>query len=75
MQGLCAAVIEDGIASGEFKPVDVPMLSTLPWVILNGVIVLASILDRDLVQPGQIIEETQQLAFEGLLTNLEEGAP
>lgn len=74
MRGLCATVIEDGIASGEFKPTDVQMLSALPWVVLDGAIVLASVLDKDVVQPEQLIEQTQQLVFEGLLTDPEGGA-
>jgi AcrR family transcriptional regulator len=68
MRSLCATVVEDGIAGGEFKAVDVQTLSTLPWVILDGSIVLASLLDRDLMQPAKIIEKTQQLVFDGLLT-------
>ena len=67
MQGLCATVIEDGIANGEFKSTDVQMLSSLPWVVLDGAIVLVSVLDKDVVQPEQLIEKTQQLVFDGLL--------
>jgi AcrR family transcriptional regulator len=68
MQESYACIIEEGIASGEFRPVDVQTLSALPLVVLDGVIVLASLLDRSLVQPEEIIEKTQQLVFNGLLT-------
>jgi len=67
MQQSCAAIIEEGIANGEFKPIDVQTLSALPLVIVDGAIVLASIIDRDLMQPEQVIEKTQRLVFDGLL--------
>ena len=74
MQQSCAAIIGEGIASGEFKAIDVQTLSALPLVIVDGVIVLASIIDRDLMQPEQVIEKTQQLVFDGLLTEPGDGA-
>jgi AcrR family transcriptional regulator len=67
MQESCAAIIEEGIASGEFRPVDVQTLSVLPLVVLDGVAVLASLVGRDVVEPVQVVEKTQQLVFDGLL--------
>ena len=67
MQQSCAAIIEEGIASGEFKPVDVQALSVLPLVVLDGVTVLTSLVGKDLVEPVQIVEKTQRLVFDGLL--------
>lgn len=74
MQESCAAIIEEGVASGEFKPVDVQTLSVLPLVVLDGVTVLASLIGKDLVEPVQVVEKTQQLVFDGLLTKPGEGA-
>jgi AcrR family transcriptional regulator len=73
MQDSYAAIIEEGVANGEFKPVDVQTISALPLAVLDGVIVLASLLDRNLVQPGQIVEQTQRLVFDGLLVKQRDG--
>jgi hypothetical protein len=51
----------------------VQTLSALPFAVLDGVIVLASLLDRNLVQPEQVVEQTQQLVFDGLLVKESDG--
>jgi AcrR family transcriptional regulator len=68
-------VLEQGIASGEFKPIDVQTLSALPFVVLDGATLLASILGRDTVEPGHVIERTQRLVFDGLLAESGEDGP
>jgi hypothetical protein len=68
MQQSLAEIIRDGVASGEFRPLDVETLSALPLVVLDGVILLAMVVGRDLVNPRQMIEKTQRLVFDGLLT-------
>jgi hypothetical protein len=73
MQESYAAIIEEGVANGEFKPVDVQTISALPFAVLDGVIVLASLLDRSLMQPEQVVEQTQQLVFDGLLVKERDG--
>jgi AcrR family transcriptional regulator len=67
MQHSYVTILEDGIASGEFKSIDVQTLSVLPFVVLDGAMLLASVLGRDTVDPGLVIEKTQQLVFDGLL--------
>jgi AcrR family transcriptional regulator len=67
LQESCAAIISEGIASGEFKPVDVQTLSALPLAILDGVTLLSLLVGRDLVDPEQVIEKSLQLVFDGLL--------
>jgi AcrR family transcriptional regulator len=73
MQESYAAIIEEGVADGEFKPVDVQTISALPFAVLDGVIVLASLLDRNVVQPEKVVEQTQQLVFDGLLIKERDG--
>ena len=63
----CARIIEEGIASGEFKPVDVETLSALPQIVLDGVVVLSLIVGQDVVTPERVFDETLDLVFEGLL--------
>lgn len=67
MQQSCTEIINEGIASGEFKPIDVKVISALPLVVLDGVILLSLVVGKDLVEPGQVIKKTQQLVFDGLL--------
>jgi hypothetical protein len=67
MQHSYVTILEDGIAGGEFKSIDVQTLSALPFVVLDGAMLLASVLGRDTVDPGLVIEKTQQLVFDGLL--------
>ena len=73
MQESYAAIIEEGVANGEFKPVDVQTISALPFAVLDGVIVLASLLDRNVVQPEKVVEQAQQLVFDGLLVKERDG--
>jgi hypothetical protein len=74
MQQSYVSIIEEGVVNGEFRPTDVSTLSSLPVVVLDGTIVLTAVLGRDTVDPAQIIEQTQQLVFRGLLTDPEGGA-
>jgi AcrR family transcriptional regulator len=74
MRHAYVAILEEGIANGEFKQVDAQTLSVLPLVILDGATLLASILGRDSVEPVQVVEKTQQLVFAGLLVEPEGGA-
>jgi hypothetical protein len=67
MQRSLAEIITSGVEQGEFKPIDVEPLSTLPLVILDGVILLSLVVGRDLVEPERVIKETQSLVLEGLL--------
>ncbi len=57
----------EGIAAGEFKTVDVETLSALPLILLDGVVLLSAVMGRDLINPQQLLEKTQQLIFDGLL--------
>ena len=72
MRQSCAAIVEEGIASGEFKPVDVQTLSALPLTVLDGVTLLYLLAGKDLVNPEQLIRKTQQLVFDGLLAEPKE---
>lgn len=67
MQQSYVSILEEGVANGEFRPTDASTLSSLPAVVLDGAIVLASVLGREAVEPAKIIEKTQQLVFDGLL--------
>jgi AcrR family transcriptional regulator len=72
MQRSCAAIVEEGIANGEFKPVDVQTLSALPLTVLDGTTLLYLLVGKDLLDPEQLISKTQQLIFDGLLAETEE---
>ena len=67
MQQSCAEIIEQGIARGEFKPIDVEILSALPLVVLDGVVLLSLLVGKDVVEPEQLIRQTLQLVLNGLL--------
>ncbi len=71
MQQSFTAIINEGIASGEFRSIDVKTLSTLPLIILDGVVLLSLVVGKDLVQPEQVIRKAQQLILDGLLTETE----
>ncbi|MBN1953885.1 MAG: TetR/AcrR family transcriptional regulator [Anaerolineae bacterium] len=72
IQHSMAQIIDEGIARGEFKPVDTATLSALPLVVLDGLILVALIVGRDVIVPEQVIDRTLELVFDGLLT--EDGA-
>jgi AcrR family transcriptional regulator len=67
MQQSFKDILAEGIAAGEFKPVDVEMLSVLPLIVLDGISLLAAVVGRDLIQPAEMVQKTQQLVFDGLL--------
>jgi AcrR family transcriptional regulator len=66
MQQSFLAILEEGIATGEFKPTDLDALSALPLVVLDGVIVLSLLAGRDLVDPDRIFKNTEQLVLDAL---------
>ena len=68
MQQSCAEIIEQGIANDEFKPIDVEILSALPLVVLDGVVLLSLLVGKDVVEPEQLIRQTLQLVLTGLLS-------
>ncbi|MBN1992502.1 MAG: TetR/AcrR family transcriptional regulator [Anaerolineae bacterium] len=71
MQQSFKDIIREGIAAGEFKPVDVELASALPLIILDGVTLLTAILGQNLMQPAEQVKLAQQLVFEGFLTKPE----
>ena len=75
MQQTCAAIIDEGIANDEFKPIDVQTLSALPLVVLDGVALLYLLVGKNLMDPEQMIKQTQQLVLGGLLSGPEEELP
>lgn len=64
-------ILNRGIQTGEFKPVDVDVLSALPLVILDGTTLLAAVVGKEIINPTKLIKQSQQLVFEGLLTRRE----
>jgi AcrR family transcriptional regulator len=68
MQQSMKEILAEGIAAGEFKPVEVELLSALPLIILDGSILLAAVVGRDLIRPAEMVQKAQQLVFDGLLT-------
>jgi AcrR family transcriptional regulator len=72
MQRSAARILEEGIASGEFRPIDSDTLSLLPLIVLDGVILLHPILGNDILSPDLVIEQTMQLVLDGLLVEGEE---
>jgi len=71
MQQLFKEIIREGIDAGEFKPVDVGIVSALPLIILDGVTLLTAILGKDFMQPVEQIKLSQRLVFEGFLAKSE----
>jgi len=74
MQQSFKDILYQGVEIGEFKPVDVEVLSTLPLIVLDGITVLTAVVGKDLIRPVELIKQTQNIIFEGLLANLEESA-
>ena len=72
MQQSFKDILQEGIETGEFKPVDVEVVSSLPLIILDGITLLTAILGKDFMQPAEQARLAQQLVFEGLLTKTEE---
>ncbi len=66
MQQAFITILDEGMASGEFKPTDVEALAALPLVVLDGVIVLSLIAGQDLVDPERIFKNTEQLVLTAL---------
>ncbi len=66
MQQTVMAIIEAGIANGEFKSTNVAALSALPMIILDGVVILSLLAGEDLVQPEQVFKHTEQLVLDAL---------
>jgi AcrR family transcriptional regulator len=64
-------ILNEGIASGEFKPVDVEMLSTLPLIVLDGISLLSAVVGPEVLKPAELTRKTQELIFEGLLVKPE----
>jgi AcrR family transcriptional regulator len=75
MQQTFADILNEGIASGEFKAIDVEDLSALPLIVLDGVILLTAVVGKDLINPERVMKKTQQLIFEGLLTEAKGARP
>jgi AcrR family transcriptional regulator len=67
MQQTCAEIIEQGIASAEFKEIDVEIMSSLPLVVLDGVVLLSLLVGKDVIEPEQLIRQTLHLVLTGLL--------
>lgn len=74
MQQSFKDILQEGIEAGEFKPVDVEVVSVLPLIILDGITLLTAILGKDFMQPVEQARLAQQLVFEGLLTKTEGAA-
>ncbi len=66
MQQSFTTIIDEGIANGEFRPVDVKTFSTLPMAVLDGMVILSLLAGEDLVQPEQVFKTTQQLVLDAL---------
>lgn len=62
-----AEIVSEGVARGEFKPCDVETLSSLPLVVLDGTLALSLIVGEDVVNPEELIRQTLEVVFEGLL--------
>jgi AcrR family transcriptional regulator len=72
MQRSLIDILDEGIAAGEFKPIDVEMLSIVPLIVLDGISLLTAVVGKDLIKPVEMTRKTQQLIFEGLLVNPEQ---
>jgi hypothetical protein len=74
MQQSFKDILNEGIAAGEFKPVDVEIASILPLIILDGLTILTATLGKELIKPVEMLKLSQQLVFEGLLTDTAEAS-
>jgi AcrR family transcriptional regulator len=72
MQKSFKDILQQGIETGEFKPIDVEILSTVPLIILDGITLLTAVAGKDLINPAELVIQVQKLIFEGLLTKVEE---
>ena len=72
MQRSFKDILQQGIETGEFKPIDVEILSTVPLIILDGITLLTAVVGKDLINPIELVIHMQKLIFEGLLTKVEE---
>jgi AcrR family transcriptional regulator len=68
MQQSIKDILNRGIEIGEFKPVDVEILSALPLAILDGTILLTAVVGKEAINPIELLKQSQRLVFEGLLT-------
>jgi hypothetical protein len=59
-------LIEEGIASGEFKPVDAPALASILFALYDGLMVMWMI-DESMVDWETISETVGKTLFAGLL--------
>lgn len=66
MQQTFTSILQDGISSGEFKPVSIETHSVLPMVVLDGVIVLSLLVGQEFIDPDQVIRDTQELILEAI---------
>jgi AcrR family transcriptional regulator len=73
MQQSIQDILSRGIEMGEFKPVDVEILSALPLAILDGTILLTAVVGQEAINPIELLKQSQRLVFEGLLTKREVG--
>ncbi|MEW5960058.1 MAG: TetR/AcrR family transcriptional regulator [Chloroflexota bacterium] len=71
MQQSFIDILNEGITAGEFKPIDVEMLSIVPLIVLDGISLLTAVVGKDLIKPVEMTRKTQQLIFGGLLVNPE----
>ncbi len=72
MQESFKKILREGIATGEFKPVDEDIVSALPLVVLDGLTVLTAVVGKDIIKPLETLQQTQRLIFEGMLAGRQE---
>ena len=73
MRQSVTSILDEGVSSGEFRPIDTETLSLLPLIVLDGVILLHPILGQDVLAPDAIVEQTMRLVLDGLLVKSEGG--